>query len=73
MISWLSDQRCGQLPFGSCRACGDPVKRRGAKLCATCWWAAHPADEASDRRSSLSRRGGAVSAWQLPLQERNRP
>lgn len=41
MISWLSDERCARLPFGVCRACGDPVKRRGARLCATCWWAAH--------------------------------
>lgn len=37
MIGWLSDQRGGRLPFGVCVCAATPVKRRGARVCATYW------------------------------------
>ena len=42
MTLQTTQTRFGWLRFGKCRVCGDPVKRRGARLCSSCWWAAHP-------------------------------
>ena len=35
--------------FGKCRFCGDPVKRPGARLCSSCWWASRRASEADEK------------------------
>ena len=36
-------------PFGKCRRCGDPVKRPGARLCSSCWWASRRATEPEEK------------------------
>ena len=45
----------GFLRFGKCRNCGDPVKRRCARLCSSCWWAGkHHTNRQAETSDGLS-------------------
>ena len=58
----IASSRIGALRFGRCRNCGDPVKRRGGRLCSSCWWAVeHKGKRQAKNEGELPSGSGAVS------------